>query len=58
MVDDELVRAIWDRDGHYLIGCEDCLRVFSFPLTPNTVREERWTIRVHCGNLVWFLVAV
>lgn len=57
LVDNEPALAIWDRDGHYPIRCEDCLRVFSFPRTPNIVREARWTICVHCGNLVRFLVA-
>jgi CheY-like chemotaxis protein len=51
------VQAIWDGDGHYLIGCEECFRVFSFPRTSYIVRDERWTICVHCGNLVRFLVA-
>jgi CheY-like chemotaxis protein len=57
LTDDEPVQARWDGDGHYLIDCKDCLRVFSFPRTPGVVRDEKWTICVHCGNLVRFLVA-
>ena len=30
-VDNKPVQARWDRDGNYIIGCEDCLRVFSVP---------------------------
>ena len=30
-VDNKPVQARWDRDGHYIIGCEDCLREFSVP---------------------------
>ena len=28
-VDNKPVQARWDGDGHYIIGCEDCLREFS-----------------------------
>jgi CheY-like chemotaxis protein len=57
LVDDGPAQARSGTDGHYLIDCEDCLRVFSFPRTPGIVQEERWTICVHCGNLVRFLAA-
>ena len=56
-VDNKPVQAIWDRDGNYIIGCEDCLRVFSVPSAPNMGRDEKWTICVHCGKVVQFLVA-
>jgi len=56
-VDNGPILAKSDRHGQYLISCQDCLRAFSFPCTSVTVREEKWTICVYCGNLVWFLVA-
>jgi len=56
-VDNKPGQARWDTDGQYLIDCQDCLRVFSFPHTADIVRDEKWTICVHCGNLVQFLVA-
>ena len=56
-VDNEPVQAIWDRDGNYIIGCEDCLREFSVPRAPSMGRDEKWTICVHCGKVVQFLVA-
>jgi len=56
-VENRPVQATWDGDGHNLIGCEDCLRVFSFPHTRNIRRDEKWTICVHCGGLVRFLTA-
>ncbi len=55
-VDLKPVQARWDRDGHYIIGCEDCLRVFSVPRAPNMGRNEKWTVCVHCGRAVWFHV--
>ena len=56
-VDNKPVQAIRDRDGNYIIGCEDCLRVFSVPRAPNMGRDEKWTVCVHCGKVVQFLVA-
>jgi CheY-like chemotaxis protein len=56
-VDNKPVQAIWDRDGHCIIGCEDCLRVFSVPHTLNMGRDEKWTMCVHCGKVVQFLGA-
>ena len=56
-VDNKPVQARWDRDGHYIISCEDCLRVFSVPRAPNMGRDEKWTVCVHCGSVVRFLVA-
>ncbi len=51
------VQAKWDGDGHFLLACEDCLRVFSVPRAPNLGRNQKWTICVHCGQVVRFLVA-
>ena len=51
------VEAIWDRDGNYIIRCEDCLRAFSVPGTRSTRRDEKWTICVHCGKVVQFVIA-
>jgi hypothetical protein len=56
-VDNKPVQAIRDRDGNHIIGCEDCLRVFSVPHALNMGRDEKWTICVHCGKVVQFLVA-
>jgi hypothetical protein len=56
-VDSKPVQAIRDRDGNYIIGCEDCLRVFSVPSAPNMGRNAKGTVCVHCGKVVQFLVA-
>jgi CheY-like chemotaxis protein len=56
-VDDKPVQAIWDRDGHYIIGCEDCLRQFRVPRAPIMGRNEKWTVCAHCGRAVCFHVA-
>ena len=56
-VDNNPVQARWDGDGHYIIGCDDCLRAFSVPRAPNIGRDEKWTVCMHCGKVVQFLVA-
>jgi CheY-like chemotaxis protein len=56
-IDDKPVQARWDGDGHYIIGCEDCLRAFSVPRAPNMGRDEKWTLCGHCGRVVQFFVA-
>ena len=56
-LDNKPVQARWDGDGHYIIGCEDCLRAFSVPRAPNMGREEKWTLCLHCGRVVQFFVA-
>ena len=56
-IDNEPVQARWDGNGHYNIGCEDCLREFSVLRVPDIVRDEKWTICAHCGKMVQFLVA-
>ena len=56
-VDDNPVPAICDKDGDYIIGCKDCLRTFSVPSARTMRRDEKWTICVHCGKVVHFLVA-
>jgi CheY-like chemotaxis protein len=55
-VDIKPVLAKWDGDGHYIIGCDDCLRPFSVPRVPHMGPYEKWTICVHCGKVVQFLV--
>jgi hypothetical protein len=55
-VDDEPVQARWDGDGHFMISCEDCLRVFRVPRAPYVGRDEKWTVCVHCARVVRFLV--
>jgi CheY-like chemotaxis protein len=56
-LDNKPVQARWDGDGHYIIGCEDCLRAFSVPRAPNMGRDEKWTLCLHCGRVVQFFVA-
>jgi len=55
--DQKPIQAKWDQDGHYIIGCEDCLRSFRIPRPPHMVRNEPWTVCVHCGRVVRFFVA-
>jgi CheY-like chemotaxis protein len=56
-VDNNPVPARRDSVGNSIISCEDCLREFCVPPVPDIVRYENWTICVHCGKLVQFLVA-
>jgi CheY-like chemotaxis protein len=55
-VDNKPVRARRAGDGHYIIGCEDCLREFSVLHATAMERGKMWTICVHCGSDVRFLV--
>ena len=55
-VDKEPVQARWDGDGHFTIGCNDCLRAVSVPRTPNMGRDKKWTVCVHCGGVLRFFV--
>jgi len=50
-------QAVWERDGNYIIRCEDCLRAFSVPSARSARRDEKWTICVHCGKVVQFVIA-
>ncbi len=56
-VDDNPVQAICDKDGDYVIGCEDCLREFSVLRVHRIGRDEKSTTCVHCGKVVHFFVA-
>ncbi len=56
-LDHKPVQARWDRDEHYVLECEDCLRAFHVPRASNLGREEKWTVCVHCGRVVRFVVA-
>jgi CheY-like chemotaxis protein len=56
-VGNEPVQARWDGIGNYIIGCEDCLRVFSVPRVFHMGQDEKWTICAHCGKVVQLLVA-
>jgi CheY-like chemotaxis protein len=49
------VRARWDGNGHYVVGCEDCLRSFRVPRNPNARRAQELTVCVHCGRAIQFL---
>jgi len=55
-IDNVPVPARWDRDGHYIMSCGDCLRMFSVPRAPNIGQDEKWTVCVHCGKIIRFLV--
>jgi len=56
-VDNGLAQARWDEKGHYIIGCEDCLREFSVPRVFHMGRDEKWTTCSHCGKVVQFFLA-
>jgi len=56
-VDNKPVQARWDGNGHYTIGCEDCLRLFSVPRDRYLGRGATWTACVHCGSVLRFFVA-
>ena len=56
-VDNKPVQARWDKNGDYIIYCEDCLREFSVPRVLHMGRDEKRTICLYCGKLVHFLVA-
>jgi CheY-like chemotaxis protein len=56
-VDNTPVPTRWDGDGHYILGCADCLRRFSIPRAIEIGPDENWTTCVHCGKVVQFLVA-
>ncbi len=56
-IDDKPVEARWDGTGHYIIGCEDCLREFRIPRVFHLGRGAKVTICVHCGKVVRFFVA-
>jgi CheY-like chemotaxis protein len=55
-IDNEPVQARWDGNGHYIIGCKDCLREFNVRRTAIIMRAENWTACVHCGKMVQFSV--
>lgn len=54
-VNNQPVRARWDGNGHYILGCEDCLRSFRVPRAPNMGRPEQLTVCTYCGRAVQFL---
>ena len=56
-IDNEPAQARWDGNGHYIIGCDDCLREYSVPRVFHMGRDEKWGTCVHCGKMVQFLVA-
>ncbi len=56
-IDDEPDVARWDGNDHSIIACPDCLREFIVPRVFHLVRDENWTVCIHCGKLVKFLVA-
>jgi len=56
-VEVEPVRATVDRDGNYIIRCEDCLRTFSVCGTCSTTRDEKWVTCPHCGNVIQSFIA-
>jgi CheY-like chemotaxis protein len=56
-VNNQPARARRAGEGHYIIGCKDCLREFSVLRATPTGRDILWTICVHCGSDVRFQVA-
>jgi len=56
-IDHKPVQARWDRDGHYMIGCDDCLRAFRIPRDLKMGPSEKWTVCLHCGRVVQFFIA-
>jgi CheY-like chemotaxis protein len=56
-LDHNPVQAIWDQDGHYILGCDDCLRAFRILRVLDMRRSEKWTVCVHCGRVVRFFIA-
>ena len=56
-IGNEPVQAKWDGNGHYIVGCEDCLREFSVPRGFHMGRDDKWATCVYCGKFVQFLVA-
>jgi CheY-like chemotaxis protein len=56
-VNNKPVRARRAGDGHYIIGCENCLREFNVLHATAMGRDKMWTICVHCGSDVRFQVA-
>jgi CheY-like chemotaxis protein len=55
-VGDQPTRASCDRDGNYVIGCDDCLREFRVSRFPHVGGNENRTLCVHCGKVVQFVV--
>ncbi len=51
------VQARGDRDGGYVISCDDCLRDFHVPRAHRTGGNEDRTPCAHCGKLVQFVVS-
>jgi len=56
-IDNHPIKARGDRDGSYLISCDDCLREFRVPRTSRTGGNGERTPCVHCGKLVQFVIA-
>jgi hypothetical protein len=56
-IDHKPAQAKWDGDGHYIIGCDECLRSFRISRTTDAVRNDKWTPCVHCGRVVRFFIA-
>lgn len=55
-IDNETEQASWDGSGRYIIVCKDCLRNFSIASVIHIEGAKEWTVCVHCGKLVQFLV--
>jgi CheY-like chemotaxis protein len=45
-----------DESDNFIIDCPDCLREFSIPRIIGIGWAEKWTICVHCGRMVQFIV--
>jgi len=50
-------QARWDTDAPCIVECEDCLRSFRASRAPIGAGDEKWTVCVHRGSVVRFVVA-
>jgi CheY-like chemotaxis protein len=50
------VPARCDNDGFHVVDCGDCLREFRVPRASDLVRDDKWTVCVHCGRVVRFFI--
>ena len=51
------VLARWNGNGHYVLGCDDCLREFTVPRLFHNGQNEKAATCVHCGKTLQFLIA-
>jgi len=54
LMQNEIVAAKRDGNGHYIIHCADCLREFSIPRLFHIKGAQRWTSCTYCGKIIQF----